>query len=117
MRERGIPENKVRAVQVRYDWSTLRVRTSHLGSILSADGTVDAAVGGRIACAWLKWRESTGILCDRRCSRMLKGKIYHTVVRPAVMYGSECWPVSKKHERMFNTAEMCMLLAMWTNTT
>ncbi|EYC46334.1 hypothetical protein Y032_0401g787 [Ancylostoma ceylanicum] len=81
----------------------------YLGSILSADGTVDAAVRGRIACAWLKWRESTGILCDRRCSRVLKGKIYRTVVRPAMMYGSECWPVSKTHERMLNTAEMRML--------
>ncbi|EYB93809.1 hypothetical protein Y032_0178g644 [Ancylostoma ceylanicum] len=81
----------------------------YLGSILSADGTVDAAVGGRIACAWLKWREATGILCDRRCSRVLKGKIYRTVVRPAMMYGSECWPVTKAHERMLNTAEMRML--------
>ncbi|EYB91138.1 hypothetical protein Y032_0210g2149 [Ancylostoma ceylanicum] len=81
----------------------------YLGSILSADGTVDAAVRGRIACAWLKWREATGILCDRRCSRVLKGKIYRTVVRPAMMYGSECWPVTKAHERMLNTAEMRML--------
>ncbi|EYC43100.1 hypothetical protein Y032_0503g2638 [Ancylostoma ceylanicum] len=81
----------------------------YLGSVLSADGTVDAAVRGRIACAWLKWRESTGILCDRRCSRVLKGKIYRTVVRPAMMYGSECWPVTKAHERMLNTAEMRML--------
>ncbi|EPB66013.1 hypothetical protein ANCCEY_14900, partial [Ancylostoma ceylanicum] len=80
----------------------------YLGSILSADGTVDAAVRGRIVCAWLKWRESTEILCDRMCSRVLKGKIYH-VVRPAMMYGSECWPVSKTHERMLNTAEMRML--------
>ncbi|EYC35813.1 hypothetical protein Y032_0975g3265 [Ancylostoma ceylanicum] len=43
----------------------------YLGSFLSADGTVDAAVRGRIACAWLKWGESTEILCDRR---VLKGK-------------------------------------------
>ncbi|KIH46881.1 hypothetical protein ANCDUO_23063, partial [Ancylostoma duodenale] len=81
----------------------------YLGSVLSAAGTVDAEVRGRIACAWLKWRESTGILCDRRCSRVLKGKIYRTVVRPAMMYGGECWPLSKTHERMLNTAEMRML--------
>ncbi|EYB92481.1 hypothetical protein Y032_0193g1392 [Ancylostoma ceylanicum] len=81
----------------------------YLGSILSADRTVDAAVRGRIACAWLKWREATGILCDRRCSRVLKGKIYRTVVRPAMMYGSECWPMTKAHERMLNTTEMRML--------
>ncbi|EYB86037.1 hypothetical protein Y032_0286g1390 [Ancylostoma ceylanicum] len=36
----------------------------YLGSYLSADGTVDAAVRGRIKCAWLKWRESTGQVFD-----------------------------------------------------
>ncbi|KIH58408.1 hypothetical protein ANCDUO_11385 [Ancylostoma duodenale] len=46
----------------------------YLGSVLSADGTVDAAVTGRIACAWLKWRESTGILCDRRCTAVSVGR-------------------------------------------
>ncbi|KIH67562.1 hypothetical protein ANCDUO_02106 [Ancylostoma duodenale] len=34
----------------------------YLGSFLSADGTVGPVVRGRIECAWLKWRESTGIL-------------------------------------------------------
>ncbi|EPB70089.1 hypothetical protein ANCCEY_10810 [Ancylostoma ceylanicum] len=82
----------------------------YLGSYLSADGTVDAAVRGRIKCAWLKWRESTGILCDRRCSRVLKGKIYRRVVRPTLMYGSECWPLSKTHERMLNTR--CEMIEM-----
>ncbi|VDO81952.1 unnamed protein product [Heligmosomoides polygyrus] len=45
--------------------------------------------------AWLKWRESTGILCDRRCSRTFKGKLYRTVVRPALLYGSECWALGQ----------------------
>ncbi|EYB99293.1 hypothetical protein Y032_0123g1128 [Ancylostoma ceylanicum] len=39
----------------------------HMVGYLSAEG-VDAAVRGRIKCAWLKWKESTGILCNRRCS-------------------------------------------------
>ncbi|EYB93873.1 hypothetical protein Y032_0178g685 [Ancylostoma ceylanicum] len=88
----------------------------YLGSVLSADGTVDAAVeessargSGRIKCAWRKWRESTGILCDRRCSRVLNGEIDRSVVRPTLMYGSECLPLPRAHERMLNTVEMCML--------
>ncbi|XGW23671.1 hypothetical protein V3C99_005693, partial [Haemonchus contortus] len=64
----------------------------YLGSDLAADGSVDQAVKSRINAAWMKWRESTGILCDRRCSRTLKGKVYRTVVRPTMLYGSECWP-------------------------
>ncbi|EPB75540.1 common central domain of tyrosinase [Ancylostoma ceylanicum] len=59
--------------------------------------------------AWLKWRESTGTFCDRRCSRVLEGKIYRRDVRPTLMYGSECLPLSRAHERMLNTMEMRML--------
>ena len=71
----------------------------YLGSNLAADGSVDQAVTARISAAWMKWRESTGILCDRRCSRTLKGKVYRAVIRPTMLYGSECWPICKNHER------------------
>ncbi|EYB90549.1 hypothetical protein Y032_0219g2491 [Ancylostoma ceylanicum] len=59
---------------------------------LSEGGSVDMAAQERIKSAWNKWRESTGILCDKRCSNALKGKVHRTVVRPALIYGSECWP-------------------------
>ncbi|EPB69985.1 hypothetical protein ANCCEY_10930 [Ancylostoma ceylanicum] len=81
----------------------------YLGSILSEDGSVDMAVQKRITSAWYKWRESTGILCDKRCSNALKGKVYLTVVRPALIYGSECWPLTKALERKLTVAEMRML--------
>ncbi|VDP31424.1 unnamed protein product [Heligmosomoides polygyrus] len=48
------------------------------------------------------------ILCDRRCSRTLKGKLYRTVVR-AALYGSECWALGKAQERQLHAAEMRML--------
>ncbi|XGW34175.1 hypothetical protein V3C99_018193, partial [Haemonchus contortus] len=63
----------------------------YLGSDLAADGSVDQ------------------VLCDRRCSRTLKGKVYRAVVRPTMLYSSECWPVSKTHERQLHSAEMRML--------
>nr|CDJ90887.1 RNA-directed DNA polymerase (reverse transcriptase) domain containing protein [Haemonchus contortus] len=81
----------------------------YLGSDLAADGSVDQAVKSRINAAWMKWRESTGILCDRRCSRTLKGKVYRAVVRPTMLYSSECRPVSETRERQLHSAEMRML--------
>ena len=38
----------------------------------------------------------------------LKGKIYTTVVRPALTYGSKCWTMYEKFGRDLTTAEMKM---------
>ena len=34
-------------------------------------------------------RRVSGVLCDRKLSASVKGKIYKGVVRPALMYGME----------------------------
>ncbi len=39
----------------------------------------------------------------------VKGKVYKTVVRPAMMYGAETWAVKKAHEKKLDVAEMRML--------
>ena len=39
----------------------------------------------------------------------LKGKFYQTVVRPTLLYGTECWAVKSQHETQVSVAEMRML--------
>ena len=39
----------------------------------------------------------------------LKSKLYKTVVRPAMVYGSECWALRKQEEQRLHTTEMKML--------
>ena len=51
----------------------------------------------------------SGILCDRRISLRVKGKVYKTVVRPAMMYGAVTWAVKKAQEKKLDVAEMRML--------
>ena len=58
------------------------------------------------------WKRVSGILCDRRISLRVKGKIHKTVVRPAMMYGAETWAVKKAQEKKLNVAEMRMLIWM-----
>ena len=36
----------------------------------------------------------------------LKDKVFKTITRPAMTYGSECWAVKKKDENKLNSAEM-----------
>ena len=45
--------------------------------------------------AWAKWREVSGVMCDKKMPIKLKDKIYKTIVKPAMIYGSECWAVKK----------------------
>ena len=38
----------------------------YLGSMLQRDGDIDADVSHRIKAGWIKWRQASGILCDKR---------------------------------------------------
>ena len=81
----------------------------YLGSMLAEDGEFDAEVDLRIQAGWKNWRKLSGVLCDRRLPSRLKGKIFKTVVRPAMTYGTETWAIKKSHERRMDVAEMKML--------
>ena len=50
-----------------------------------------------------------GVLCDRRMPVKLKGKVYKTVIRPAMLYGAETWATTKRQEKRIEVTEMRML--------
>ena len=62
-----------------------------------------------IKAGWIKWRQASGILCDKRVPQKLKGKFYRTAIRPAMLYGAECWPTKIRHVQQLSVAEMRML--------
>ena len=61
----------------------------YLGSMLQKDGDIDADVSHRIKVGWIKWRQASDILCDKRVPQKLKGKFYRTVIRPAMLIGAK----------------------------
>ena len=81
----------------------------YLGSIIQCDGNIDRDVTHRIQAGWLKWRSASGVLCDRTMPLHLKGRFYRTAVRPALLYGTECWAIKKQQEHKMAVAEMRML--------
>lgn len=81
----------------------------YLGSMLQNDGGIDEDVSHRIRAGWVKWRQATGILCDKKVPQKLKGKFYRTAIRPAMLYGAECWATKVQHIQQMNVAEMRML--------
>jgi hypothetical protein len=46
----------------------------YLGSMLQKDGDIDEDVRNRISAGWLKWRQASGVLCDKKVPQKLKGK-------------------------------------------
>ena len=81
----------------------------YLGSVLEVEGGSWKAVKQRVKVAWMKWREMSGVTCDKRMPRKLKCKICRTVIRPVLLYGAECWTIRKKKENLLKRTEMQML--------
>ncbi|KAL5157229.1 Secretory carrier-associated membrane protein 3 [Glycine soja] len=84
-------------------------RFKYLGSVIQDDGEIEGDVNHRIQAGWMKWRKASGVLCDAKVPIKLKGKFYQTAVRPAILYGTECWAVKSQHETKVGVAEMRML--------
>ena len=54
-------------------------------------------------------RKVSGVICDRRLPARIKGKVYSSVVRPAMVYELETVGVTKKQVKEMEVAEMKIL--------
>ena len=78
---------------------------------MEENGDLDAEMTHSIGLqsGWKNRKRVSGILCDRRIRLRVNGKVYKTVVRPAMMYGAKTWAVKKAQEKKLDVAEMRML--------
>ncbi|KAI5086621.1 hypothetical protein C0J45_23316, partial [Silurus meridionalis] len=84
------------------------VQFRYLGSTVQSNGECVREVKKRVQAGWSRWRRViAGVICDGRVSVRVKGKVYRTVVRPAMLYGLETVALSKRHE--LEVAELKML--------
>ena len=70
----------------------------YLGSIFDSNGGAERDINNPVRLAWMKWKQLTGVLCDKKVPIKLKDKVYKTVIKPTMTYGAECWVVRKKDE-------------------
>ena len=61
----------------------------YLGSTVQESGDCEREVKNRVQAGWNGWRRVSGVICDRRLPARVKGKVYSSVVRPAMVYGLE----------------------------
>ncbi|KAK3511140.1 hypothetical protein QTP70_032093 [Hemibagrus guttatus] len=81
----------------------------YLGSTVQSNGECGKEVKKRVQAGWNGWRKVSGVLCERKISARIKGKVYRTVVRPAMLYGLETVSLRKRQESELEVAELKML--------
>ncbi|KAK3571160.1 hypothetical protein QTP86_003666 [Hemibagrus guttatus] len=82
----------------------------YLGSTVQSNGECGKEVKKRVQAGWNGWRKVSGVLCDRKISARIKGKVYRTVVRPGMLYGLETVSLKKRQESELEVAELKMLM-------
>ena len=60
----------------------------YLASLFTSDGGSQADINNRIRIGWMKRKKLSGVMCDRKMPVELKDKVFKTIIRPAMTYGS-----------------------------
>lgn len=63
--------------------------------------------GEEASAGSVEWMETIdGVICDRRITARVKGKVYKMAVRPVMMYGLETVAVTKRQEAELEVVEI-----------
>ena len=81
----------------------------YLGSTVQESGGCEREVKKRVQAGWNGWRRVSGVICDKSLPARVKGKVYSSVTRPAMVYGLETVAVTKKQVEEMEVAKMKML--------
>ena len=73
-----------------------------------ADGDCEAAVTARARIGSVKFRECGELLNSKRFSLKLKGMLYQSCVRSAMLYGSETWCLRENEMAILRRTERAM---------
>ncbi|KAL4123306.1 hypothetical protein QTP88_015504 [Uroleucon formosanum] len=81
----------------------------YLGSFLTEKNNVTNEIAARIQAGNRCYYGLTKILSSRTISRRMKERLYTSLIRPVVLYGSETWPIRKMDEHKFMVFERKVL--------
>ncbi|XP_065658482.1 uncharacterized protein LOC136082998 [Hydra vulgaris] len=82
---------------------------TYLGPRVQSNGGSEREIKKRVQAGWCRWQKVSGVICDRTVSGRMKGKIYMTVVRTAMLYGLDTVTLTKRQVREMEVSEMKML--------
>ena len=67
----------------------------YLGTIMNADNLIEEEIKERIAAGNRSFFANKKIFRSKLITSKSKERLYHTVIRPVVVYGSECWVLTE----------------------
>ena len=83
----------------------------YLGDSLNASGGCETAVTSRIRIGWMKFRVRRVVIRGRKFSLRMKGVVYRSRVKSAMLYGSETWCLRETEMTILRT-ERAMVRSM-----
>ena len=94
------------------------VRFNYLGSTITSDGRCDEEIKKRIALSKEAFQNMNSFLENRAISIRAKTRVVKCYVWSILLYGSECWTLSKDMGKRLEATEMWflrkMLGVLWT---
>ena len=84
----------------------------YLGDRLNAGGGCETAVTSRVRIGLLEFRECGELLRGRRFSLRMKGMVYQSCVKSAVLCGSETWWLRESEMAIVRRTERAMVRSM-----
>ena len=74
---------------------------------MQESGSCEREVKKRVQAGWNGWKKVSGVICDRRLPARVKVKVYSSVVRPAIVYGSHKKTNERDGSRRDENVEVC----------
>ena len=61
----------------------------YLGSFFDSNGGAESDINNQVRLAWMKWKQLTDVLCEKKVPIKLEDKVYKfkRVIKPTVTYG------------------------------
>ena len=81
----------------------------YLGDVICADGRVVASSVARVRSGWKCFGMLRALLTKRALSLRVRGRLYVTCVRSAMLYSTETWPALQEDVDRLKRAEMRMV--------
>ena len=76
---------------------------------MNADNVIEEEIKERIAAGNRTFFANKKIFQSKLITRKTKERLYHTVIRPVVVYGSECWVLTENIKQKLLVFEMRLL--------